>query len=667
MRAGPVLVALLAVAEVAAAQAPLLPWATAPTTVADSTKPDTSWGQVPTAPAPGSLVLNYEQVAKYCKAIVSRTSADSTSAPFRLCRMTPLDPSWATFDPPTPEQLKTATGSFGPANAKGPESPGATPGSLETTILYGLTDFLVQRFEEDLSEYGLHVLVGRICATGSSSAQALVHTCHVLAIADSTNYRVLVANLRAAASKDVTNAPTTIVVWLVRAHYDTSTHKGEGSFEYAINFSKQADRGVGPEVAGTVLFGASLWDGWSKGLPPLQAIANWTSVFAPNLWGISCTHMKVSTALYQGATLIQALANGPALPTSKPARDSAVDNAFRATVANIAGHAIPIWDDKKCGPLASMAFAGARLAVVAERLKGALDQFATLGASVSDSSVKTPAAHRERERAYTAAVINASLDLADLLVTVPYAVTPDSALSLSRSVLTSVRQAGSDIGTGQYAAALVEVSDLVGTVDTSFPKATDPTNKWRTVLAPLAIAAEFAQADSAGAVVSVLNQVAAPRHSFLKKQVRGGGSYTTLQAYGGGMLGIEHGLNGVEKCCAKVLAPMLSVGAEIGASFNNKLFSSFGVYFSMLDLGALASYRITNASAKVSSAPTVGLAQVFAPGIAVRTSFTGTPITLGVMAGWTPRLRSVQSSGSSTTDASTFRLGLFLGMDMPLL
>jgi hypothetical protein len=191
----------------------------------------------------------------------------------------------------------------------------------------------------------------------------------------------------------------------------------------------------------------------------------------------------------------------------------------------------------------------------------------------------------------------------------------------------------------------------------------------------LPLLVEIASAQSSSEVAAAFDAYAAPLDTYERKY-RGG--MIALNGFVGAMLGRERmdsqGLGGT----AWMSAAFAPVGVH--ASYPVWHWLHAGVLLSVLDLGALTSFRLDGAhpdgnlagaagsgsQPEAASAPNIGLSHVFSPGAYAVFGLGGSPFVLGLGASYAPELRAV-TQGSLRTDVSVLRYGAFLAVDIPLL
>jgi hypothetical protein len=201
----------------------------------------------------------------------------------------------------------------------------------------------------------------------------------------------------------------------------------------------------------------------------------------------------------------------------------------------------------------------------------------------------------------------------------------------------------------------------------------DETPKW--VGRYLPALAELAQAKDANQAKGVLEAIAAPVGSYRAK--RGTGNrLTSINGYVGAQAGWEWlGGGNVPRARSFQAGVFAPVGLETSWGFGDS--SSLGVLLSVLDLGAVVSFRTASdtkvqgsgsSTTTVDQKPEIGLAQVFSPGIYGLWGIGGTPLVFGVGGALTPELRTVNLQATGTTEKATaFRVGAFLAIDITIL
>lgn len=183
----------------------------------------------------------------------------------------------------------------------------------------------------------------------------------------------------------------------------------------------------------------------------------------------------------------------------------------------------------------------------------------------------------------------------------------------------------------------------------------------------MSFASELMMADNPDAVKRIFEAAALPAGGYRVKRVPGSRAIT-LSAYFGFNLGYEFSLTqkyglGSQGGHAGAWLP---IGADVMWGLNHSVFTSFGVFASVMDLGALASFRISDDSQRTGQAPEVGFAQVLSPGAFLTFGLSRKmPLNTGIGVSFSPNLRMITTEGVET-QAHAVRLMAFLAIDMTL-
>ena len=180
--------------------------------------------------------------------------------------------------------------------------------------------------------------------------------------------------------------------------------------------------------------------------------------------------------------------------------------------------------------------------------------------------------------------------------------------------------------------------------------------------------ATIVQADNSDEVEQAIEAMALPAGSSRIK--RESPFNVSLNSYVGGFMGeeiIEGASNngGINSFGATAV-----VGVSISEAHSflfipgDCLFFSTSVFMSLVDLGAITSYRATHDSTQ--SIPTIQLKDIFSPGVFLSFGLDQTPISLNFGYQVGPLLRSIQASQGSYTNAY-HRWGFSICVDIPLL
>jgi len=256
---------------------------------------------------------------------------------------------------------------------------------------------------------------------------------------------------------------------------------------------------------------------------------------------------------------------------------------------------------------------------------------------------------RERFASLAEGLLSASAVLAGQIAKLP---TDSTGVTFART-FQSTAEVATDILAGDYVSAVARTFAANSSLNLNVPA---NAVRW------ISFSAELGSAKSSEDVRSALERFALPPASYITKRYpadsapgRGIGIY--INSYLGVSGGVES-LGGTNKASKTrgFAGFSLPIGLEVSDPRGQR-----SLLLSVLDLGALASYRIGGDS--VQAAPNVALSNVIAPGLFVTYSFSRSfPVAIG--AGWqyAPRLRTVGKD--EPRDASRF--GLFVATDVPL-
>jgi len=175
--------------------------------------------------------------------------------------------------------------------------------------------------------------------------------------------------------------------------------------------------------------------------------------------------------------------------------------------------------------------------------------------------------------------------------------------------------------------------------------------------------AQVAQAENSDDVKTAIESVALPTGSAsIKKH---SSVNISLNAYVGPFYGSQKLASEKEaKSTFGVYSPVgftLSTGLRTGAAP-----ASLSLFFSVIDIGALTSFRFSDTSSLAGDVQ-VKLSQIVAPGIHAVLGFPRWPISLGVGHQWMPLLSKVEQDQAVLYDSKGTRWQVFLAVDIPML
>lgn len=225
----------------------------------------------------------------------------------------------------------------------------------------------------------------------------------------------------------------------------------------------------------------------------------------------------------------------------------------------------------------------------------------------------------------------------------------------------------------EYATAFLKTLKVIETLHKNNPLYESP----KGLTKYLTLAADVVAADSADRIRAILNDVILPVGSYRVK--RYSSSSVFISALAGGSGGAEWlDFPGINDKWALQVAPFVPIGIDISWGSRKLLRNSpyetrgtsNGIFMSILDIGAIISYRFQmddNADLSSSSLPTIKLEQLLSPGLFYTHGFRNSPVVWGLGAQLTPRLRDIVDAKDITVDrANAFRFSVFVAIDLPL-
>ena len=208
-----------------------------------------------------------------------------------------------------------------------------------------------------------------------------------------------------------------------------------------------------------------------------------------------------------------------------------------------------------------------------------------------------------------------------------------------------------------YGALVVEILQL------------EAPSRWSTkpgVARLVSFAVELARAQDSASMASAFEHFAAPLGSSVAKRERRG-LRAGINAYVGGFGGREWStVPGTDqRTSATSMGAWVPVGFEVGTSWGGH---GLGLFVHVIDVGALASYRIAERDAPVESTPSINFKRIFSPGAFLTWGWKGAPLTVAAGVSYAPELREIKALSSATEMVHTgaLRFGLTLALDIPL-
>lgn len=175
-------------------------------------------------------------------------------------------------------------------------------------------------------------------------------------------------------------------------------------------------------------------------------------------------------------------------------------------------------------------------------------------------------------------------------------------------------------------------------------------------------AANVVQAKNSDDVENAIEAIALPVGSAsIKKNTSWN---VALNAYLGGFYGNEYlseKVNGKWRPISGVYAP---IGITISKGLGKKG-GSLSLFVSVIDIGSVASFRLTDTSTE--KLPKLTLQNIFAPGAGIVYGIPKWPISIGYSYQFGPVLREITATDKVTSDKPNSRWQFFLAVDIPLL
>jgi hypothetical protein len=192
------------------------------------------------------------------------------------------------------------------------------------------------------------------------------------------------------------------------------------------------------------------------------------------------------------------------------------------------------------------------------------------------------------------------------------------------------------------------------------------TKKW--ILKYGTFMANITRAKSSAEVESIIESTALPAGSSRIK--RESAFNIALNSYLGMYVGHEfiQGISNWPVVNNYAVSAPIGVSVTWGGMKCNPKSAGWGIggFISIVDLGALASFRVTD-DTTASVAPTIQLQDIIAPGAFFTLNFPKSPFTLAIGAQMGPLLRSVDESSHVVSKNAYWRVGMTLTVDIPLL
>ena len=516
-----------------------------------------------------------------------------------------------------------------------------------STLLWGVTDFLVTRGKEQLAVYVLVQAGKRICAA-DVGGPLLPATCALLSPSGPATIALPGASaLREAARHDLHQLPgtsTTLAIGKRKAWPDSAVADAAQVARLAGFFVGVLLDGSDPLNALIGVAGIPPVEGsnipYSERATPaavsLRTIAAFVATIEPDSvsralnWPAGASGVKLANFYANKALLVNLVAGAPYPWSTEPVPDDICE-----------GSAVP------CGALLT----------VAERVT-------TITRLVDSTRVRAfsfASASNDSARIVTAAKLLGAAN--DFLVTVVNIGGDRPGFARMALTIHGLVDVTNSLVTKEYGNA---VRRSVGLLDTLGLVKELPKQAGRI----LSLASDVATAQDADGVSSALDHFVG-KTTFLQKREPTSGWHMFVNAYAGAAYGNEDACRGVNTCAqnGRFGGAYFPIGVELGHVVDWRgaswLIRSAGVFVQAVDLGALASWRLGTADS-ISNAPTVGGKQVLAPGAHIVFGIRSLPLSIGIGRSVAPSLRKVSSAGIVEERNAVRSLSLFAAIDIPL-
>jgi hypothetical protein len=222
----------------------------------------------------------------------------------------------------------------------------------------------------------------------------------------------------------------------------------------------------------------------------------------------------------------------------------------------------------------------------------------------------------------------------------------------------------SDLQAERYGSAIQNLVNMLSTVATSSPNVE---SRWQRTSQELLFYGNFmanvASAQNADDMRSALLGAALPPGSSrVKREESFNIGLNTYLGLGGGVEVLNNG-DAMNKT-AGTIGLSLPVGLSVSWKFKKEHALSYSVLLSVLDLGAVAAFRLGDPGAE--ALPDLKIENFVAPGAYFLFNIPRSPFSLGVGSQYGPRVRSITAANGVQSQASAWRWGGFIGMDVPI-
>ncbi len=481
--------------------------------------------------------------------------------------------------------------------------------NIETAILWGLTDFIVDRAKQEIILTLIMELQNNPIFTNY-----MPNTYKILPIADSMNFKYMLNTLQQSAIKDFNELPDNIY------KYNSSNS----------NFNK-------------ILYSLKLfWDislSLQKGSSPsnvLNAI-DWSELYK----------VFPSDKLKKLISMIDSFSDNNKISISLDDYQSLNDTGEQIFLCILHNNDTNLFSysldeiktdhDKLMEPLSDL-----------------LDFFGTIEDQYNDIQELITDTNKKIEmKNDITEYINNDIDIIRLLIST-FSNQNDSQVIECLTLLDDSKNIYNDICNHDYSSIVLQSYQILLEID---PKINN-SDKMKEFVRYSSMIASMASASNSNQVQEILDNTALPAGSFRQKFQTPWS--ITLNAY----LGLNFGYEQTIDPSINYGGFVFGITAPVGIEFDWKW---FGIYIPIIDVGALASARIYGGT-NISTSSVIGFQQVLSPGLFVRFGFNDLPLAIGIGGQYCPQLREyLYNSDSSKQNIDVWRVVAFVAIDIPIL
>jgi hypothetical protein len=236
------------------------------------------------------------------------------------------------------------------------------------------------------------------------------------------------------------------------------------------------------------------------------------------------------------------------------------------------------------------------------------------------------------------------------------------------SVLRASGELYMDVNNKNYSSAIINVTTIIDSIGDSNNKTLSDN-----ILKYGSFASVVAKAQNSDDVENAIEAISLPVGSYNVK--RESAFNISLNAYAGIYGGYEY----MPALKTNQWAFSSGVAAPVGIAFswgkirtpfwenkkNNPGGKSFSIFVPLIDIGALAAFRLNDDSSKV--VPNITLANIVSPGLYFYWGFGNCPVSIGLGGQFGPQLRSITSTDINISKNYYFRFGINIAVDIPVL